>query len=63
MLAGMGARPAKPAHAVQPPLSASPVSPRAPGGAPAVEPPPAGELTPVRRNQYLQRREAYLSVG
>ncbi len=63
MLAAMRARPAKPTHAVQPPLPGSPVPPPAPEGAPAVEPPAPGEPAPVRRNQHLRRREAYLSDG
>ena len=50
LLAGVHTRAAKPAHAVQPP---APVPPS------ELQPEPA---RPLRRNQYLRKYEAYLSV-
>ena len=53
LLAAMRTRPGKPTHAVRPP---APVPP-------AVEPPRyRAPVTAVRRNQYLRKHEAYLSV-
>jgi len=56
LLAGMRTRPAKPAHAVQPPAPLT-------RAAEPVEFPVDEESAPVvRRNQYLRKHEAYLSV-
>jgi hypothetical protein len=56
LLAGVCTRPAKPTHAMQPP------TPPTRAGGP-VEFPVDDEAAPaVRRNQYLRKHEAYLSV-
>jgi hypothetical protein len=61
LLAAMGTRPAKPAHAVAPPAPCRPATgaePHQPTGSPLRH-----ESAPaVRRNQRLGRREAYFSV-
>ncbi|TQN41616.1 hypothetical protein FHU33_0988 [Blastococcus colisei] len=51
LLAAMRNRPSKPAHAVQPPALQGPA-----------EPPLHRDPAGVRRNQYLRKHEAYLSV-
>jgi hypothetical protein len=59
LLAAMRSRPAKPAHAVEPP----PPRPRAAQPPPAQPIGPAQETAPrLRRNQYLRKHEAYLSL-
>jgi hypothetical protein len=59
LLAVIRTRPAKPAHAVQPPAPA----PTAPRTAEPAEAPGRAEPVPtLRRNQYLRKHEAYLSV-
>jgi hypothetical protein len=63
LLAGLGTRPAKPAHAAEPPArpAAEPVEP--PGPVRSAEPAVAHEpASAVRRTHYLRRHEAYLSV-
>jgi hypothetical protein len=56
LFAAMGIRPAKPAHAVHPPATRA-VEETVTAAAPAQEPGPAH-----RRNQYLTKIEAYLSL-
>jgi hypothetical protein len=59
LVAALRTRPAKPAHAVQPPAPGAP-SPRP---ATPVEPPVRNEpAVPVRRNQELHKHGAYLSL-
>ena len=65
LLAGLRARPAKPAFAAQPPAPAPhldrPADPMGPVGAP--EHPPRNEPAPtLRRNQQLHKHEAYLTL-
>jgi len=59
LLAAMRTRPGKPPHAVQPPAPVAPLPPAVEPIEPSLYREP---VTTVRRNQYLRKHEAYLSV-